>query len=174
VIDPEHGWDTDRLTLEPLTGRHAAELAPLLDDPALHEFIGGVPLTAAELAERYARLRARRSADGSQVWCNWVLRVRESGAAIGTLQATLPASGPPGGPAAVAWVVARVGQRRGYAREAATSLVDRLRQAGWTVEAYIHPGHLASQRVAQAAGLCATGHVVDGEIRWVSPRPGGD
>jgi hypothetical protein len=40
---------------------HAAELAPLLDDTALHEFTGGAPLSAAALAVRYARLAARRS-----------------------------------------------------------------------------------------------------------------
>jgi hypothetical protein len=40
---------------------HAAELAPLLDDPCLHEFTGGAPLSAAALAARYARLAVRRS-----------------------------------------------------------------------------------------------------------------
>jgi hypothetical protein len=36
------------------------------------------------------------------------------------------------------------------------------------VVAHIHPGHLASQRVARAAGLSPTTAVFDGETRWVA------
>ena len=98
---------------------HAAELAPLLDDPRLHEFTGGAPASAAALADRYRRLEKRRSPGGDQGWGNWVMRVRATGRAAGTVQATLPT----GGPAEVAWVVAWEAQGRGYAKEAARSLV---------------------------------------------------
>ena len=168
VIDLDQGWRTERLDLEPLTADHAAELAPVLDDDALHEFTGGAPLDAAALTERYARLAARRSPDGRQLWGNWVMRVRGTGMAVGTMQVTLPAGGPAAGPAEVAWVVGVRAQGRGYAREAASGLVALLREAGWTVAANIHPAHLASQRVARAAGLSPTGDVHDGEIRWLS------
>jgi len=172
LIDLDRGWATERLDLEPLAVAHAAELAPLLDDPSLHEFIGGAPLSAAALADRYARLAARRSPDGNQMWGNWVIRVRASGAAAGVAQATLPAGGPAAGPAEVAWVLARPAQGRGYASEAARSLVALLRNDGWTVVAHIHPGHLASQRVARAAGLSPTSDFHDGETRWISsPAP---
>jgi predicted DNA-binding protein (MmcQ/YjbR family)/RimJ/RimL family protein N-acetyltransferase len=166
VIDLDRGWPTERLDLEPLTATHAAELAPLLDDPALHEFTGGAPLSEAALAARYARLAVRRSPDGKQIWGNWVIRIRATGAAAGTVQATLPAGGPAAGPAEVAWVVVRAAQGHGYAKEAARSLVAVLRQEGWTVIAHIHPGHVASQQVARAAGLSPTTHVRDGETRW--------
>jgi len=108
---------------------------------------------------------ARRSPGGDQLWGNWVIRVRGTGAAAGTVQATLPADGPASGPAEVAWVVARAAQGRGYASEAARSLVTVLRQAGWTVTAHIHPRHHASQRVARAAGLMPTAASHDGETR---------
>jgi RimJ/RimL family protein N-acetyltransferase len=189
VIDPEAGWRTERLNAEPLTVAHSLELAAALDDPELHEFTGGSPLSATAMAQRNARLATRRSADGTQVWANWVLRLRDTGEAIGTLQATLPAAGPAVDPAAdpatgaagaagavgavgvaeVAWVVARSAQGRGYASEAAAWLVSRLRQAGWTVVAHIHPDHAASQRVAAAAGMSPTDRVVDGEVRWITP-----
>ena len=123
MADVDRGWSTERLDLEPVTVHHAAELAPLLNDAALHEFTGGAPLGPAALAARYALLAARRSPDGSQLWGNWVIRVRGTGAAAGTLQATLPAGGPGAGPAEVAWVLARRYQGRGYAAEAARSLV---------------------------------------------------
>ena len=171
MIDLDRGWRTSRLSLEPLTAVHAAELAPLLDDRCLHEFTGGEPLSAAALAARYARLAARRSPGGEQLWGNWVLRVRATGEAAGTVQATLPAAGPGAGPAEVAWVIVPAAQGRGYASEAARSLVAVLQAAGWTVAAYIHPGHLASQRVAQAAGLSLTAGIRDGEMRWASPVP---
>ena len=167
MIDLDRGWLTDRLELEPLAVAHAAELAPLLDDPRLHELTGGAPVSAAVLADRYQRLERRRSPEGDQGWGNWVMRVRATGRAVGTVQATLPADGPAAGPAEVAWVVAREAQGRGYAKEAARSLVALLQAAGWTVVAHIHPGHLASQGVARAAGLSPTGDVHDGEVRWV-------
>jgi len=167
-MDVNRHWRTRRLDFEPLTADHAAELAPALDDVALHEFIGGAPLDAASLAARYARLEKRRSPDGRQLWGNWVMRVRATGAAIGTLQVTLPADGP----AEVAWVVSRRAQGQGYAKEAAVGLVALLHESGWLVEAHIHPAHLASQHVARAAGLTPTGESVDGEIRWTLPVPG--
>ena len=165
MIDLDSGWHTERLDLEPLTVAHATELAPLLDDLRLHEFTGGAPASAAALADRYRRLEKRRSPAGNQGWGNWVMRVRATGRAAGTVQATLPADGP----AEVAWVVAREAQGRGYAKEAARSLVALLLADGWAVVAHIHPGHLASQGVARAAGLSPTGDVYDGEVRWVSP-----
>jgi RimJ/RimL family protein N-acetyltransferase len=139
VIDLGQGWRTQRLDLEPLAVAHAAELAPLLDDPRLHEFTGGAPVGAAALADRYRRLEKRRSSGGDQGWGNWVMRVRASGRAVGTVQATLPVGGPAAGPAEVAWVLAWEAQGRGYAKEAARGLVARLQAAGWTVIAHIHP-----------------------------------
>ena len=129
MIDLDCGWRTDRLSLEPLSAAHATELAPLLDDRCLHEFTGGAPLSAAALTARYARLAVRRSPDGDQIWGNWVLRARVTGEAAGTAQATLPAGGPAAGPAEVAWVVVRAAQGRGYAKEAARSLVAALQAA---------------------------------------------
>ena len=157
MVDLDRGWLTERLDLEPVTVAHAAELAPLLDDASLHAFTGGAPLSAAALAARFARLAVRRSPGGEQVWGNWVLRIRATGAVAGTVQATLPAGGPAAGPAEVAWVVVRAAQGRGYATEAARSLVAVLREAGWTVIAHIHPGHLACQRV-RPRRRAVTGH----------------
>jgi RimJ/RimL family protein N-acetyltransferase len=168
VVDVGEGWKTDRLIVEPLTAAHASEMHPVLADAALHTFIGGTPRSAGELEARYARLAVGRSADGTEIWGNWVLRLTAGGAAVGELQATLPAEGPSAGPALVAWVIGTSFQGSGYASEAAISLVDRLRRAGWSVAADIHPDHLASQRVARAAGLTPTEEIVDGEVRWSS------
>ena len=150
------------LDLVPLTAADAAELAPLLDDPALHRFIGGEPLSLPELEERYRRLEAGAPPDRNEEWLNWVIRRRADGQAVGTAQATVR-----GDTVLVAWVIATVWQGRGYAKAAAQALVGWLRaDRGLTVVANIHPEHAASEHVAQAAGLTLTDRWADGERVW--------
>jgi RimJ/RimL family protein N-acetyltransferase len=157
-----------RVRLEPLRVEHAREMAPLLDDPQLHAFIGGRPAGLAELEERYRRQAAGRSADGTQRWLNWVVRRLDDEGAVGTVQATV-ADEAGALTAAVAWVIATPYQGRGYAREAAAVMVEWLRRSGVArVVAHIHPRHAASAAVARAVGLAPTEVVVDGEIRWES------
>ncbi|MFD8739903.1 GNAT family N-acetyltransferase [Streptomyces sp. NPDC059618] len=153
---------TARLELLPLRPVHAAEMAGVLSDPALHTFIGGTPDTPEALRARYERLAAG-SPDPGVVWCNWVLRDRTTGSLVGTVQATVS-----GGTAEVAWVVGTPWQGRGYATEAAGWLVAHVIAAYGvhTVIAHVHPEHHASAAVAAAAGLTATDELQDGEIRW--------
>ncbi len=158
--------ETARLTLEPLRVEHAGELAPLLDDPRLHAYTGGRPLTLAELSARYQRLVAGRSPDGGQGWMNWLVRQRGA-APVGTLQATLHVDA---GlmTADLAWVVAVAHQRRGFATEAATAVMEWLQRAG--VERFaanIHPENVPSASVARRLRLGPTRETVDGELRWL-------
>jgi RimJ/RimL family protein N-acetyltransferase len=160
--------ETARLTLEPLRVEHATELAEVLDDPALHEFIGGRPATVAELRHRYERQAVGHSPDGREGWLNWVVRRRAGAAAVGTVQATLTRhSGRLC--AELAWVVGTAHQRTGYATEAAAGMAGWLRDRGTQVlTAHVHPDHRASIRVAERLGLTATAVVVDGETRWTT------
>ncbi|MFD9462109.1 GNAT family N-acetyltransferase [Streptomyces sp. NPDC060027] len=153
---------TSRLDLVPLRAEHAEEMAEVLSDPALHTFIGGEPSTPQALRSRYERLVAG-SPDPAVLWCNWVLRERTEGFLVGTVQATVS-----GGVAEIAWVVGTPWQGRGYAVEAARSLVRHVIRAFpvRTVVAHVHPAHHASAAVAAAAGLSPTGSVQDGEVRW--------
>jgi RimJ/RimL family protein N-acetyltransferase len=156
---------TTRLTLLPLAATHAEELAPALADPALHEFIGGGPLDADALRARIERWAAG-SPDESQCWLNWAIKLNDDGALVGTMQATVYDA--QDGPVAdIAWVVGTNWQGRGIAREAARGQVAWLLASGVrSVRASIHAAHVASQRVAAAAGLTPTEQVVDGETRW--------
>jgi len=152
---------TPRLDLLPLRVEHAEEMAGVLGDPVLHEFIGGAPHSPEALRARYERLVAG-SPDPAVSWCNWVLRVREGGALVGTVQATVVGDG-----AEIAWVVGSGWQGRGFASEAAVGLVGWLERQGMrSVVAHIHPDHRASAAVATAAGLTATDQEQDGEVRW--------
>ena len=174
MIDPEEVWRTERLIAEPVSASHADEMCRVLGDESLHEFIGGKPLSLEQLRERYSKLAQRRSPDGTQVWCNWVLREVSSGELTGAVQAEFPQAGPSTDVAHVAWEIGLAYQRRGLATEAATSLVNRLHDANWCVVADISPDHVASQRVASSAGLVPTAQVITGETRWWSdPWPGG-
>ncbi len=156
-------FESERLVMAPLVPDDAEELVGVLGDEALHEFIGGRPATLEELRTTYERLVAGSPRPGEE-WCNWVLRRRDDGRAVGTLQATLA-----GDVAEVAWVVGVDSQGQGWASEAATALVERLLAGGVTeVRANIHPDHRASEVVATRAGLLPTDEVVDGERIWRS------
>lgn len=153
---------TERLTLAPLRVEDAGELAPLLDDPALHAFTGGAPASRDALRERFERQVRGHSPDGAERWLNWVVRRRTDGAPVGTVQATVRAD-----EAELAWVIAALHQRRGYAREAAGAVAGRLRESGdGPLVAHIHPDHAASAAVAAAIGLHPTELAHDGERRW--------
>jgi RimJ/RimL family protein N-acetyltransferase len=155
---------SERLTLVPMGPEHAAELAVVLGDPALHRFTGGEPEDVTILAQRLER-QSRGSPVPGQRWCNWVVRRSPAGSAIGTMQATVT-MGPPAA-AVLAWVIAREHQGRGCATEAAALVAVWLRGCGvGCLQAHIHPEHETSMAVARAIGLTATNRVVDGEVLW--------
>jgi RimJ/RimL family protein N-acetyltransferase len=158
--------ETERLALEPLRVEHAEELWPLLDDPSLHEYIGGRPATPEQLRRRYARLVAGQSPDGWQCWLNWIVRLRDFGLPVGTVQATLDQTSDQL-TAEIAWVIGSKYQRRGYAKEAAEDMLEWLWWQGVDVfVAQIDPRHSASMAVAKHLGLEPTGVTVEGEMRW--------
>jgi RimJ/RimL family protein N-acetyltransferase len=166
AIGPIELLITDRLSLEPLRESHADEMVAVLAPLALYEFTGGSPPDRATLAARY-RAQSHGPALGDEDWFNWILRSRESAAALGFVQATVL-----GRRADVAWVVGVDHQGRGLATEAATAVAGWLISNGIeSVEAHIHPGHGASQGVARAIGLVGTGvRDEDGEEIWSSDR----
>jgi RimJ/RimL family protein N-acetyltransferase len=141
-------------------------MAPVLDDPTLHTFIGGNPATLQELHVRYAQQVVGQSPDGSQRWLNWIVRRRDDGQAVGFVQATISEQAGDS-TADLAWVVAASQQRRGYAWEAAQLMADWLRQQHvHLVVAHVHPQHHASSAVARWIGLTPSDTQVDGEVRW--------
>ena len=145
----------------------AEEMATVLGDPRLHEFIGGTPATLDELRERYRRLAAG-SGDPAERWLNWTIRTTDAGTAVGTLQATISTASEGRSRAHVAWVIGVQWQGRGYATEAACGLVEWLQIHGVVeIVAHIHPAHRASAGVARRAGLGPTGERRDGETVWL-------
>jgi RimJ/RimL family protein N-acetyltransferase len=153
---------TERLRLVPLVVDDADEMVTVLGDERMYEFTGGCPPSLAALRERYRHLVIGHSADGSEHWLNWVVRLED--VAVGVMQATVAADG---SSADVAWEVGVAWQGLGIASEAASAVVDWLAGEGVdTIAAYIHPEHHASGRVAAHAGLSPTTELVDGETMW--------
>jgi RimJ/RimL family protein N-acetyltransferase len=158
---------TDQLLLSPLTVDDADEMVVVLGDERMHEFTGGAPLALEPLRERYRLLAGGRSADGSELWFNWIVRRATDRAAVGVVQATVTADG---SAAEVAWEVGVPWQGRGIASEAAVAMVEWLVAHGVrSITAHVHPDHDASARVAARAGLAPTDDVVDGEAVWRRP-----
>jgi pimeloyl-ACP methyl ester carboxylesterase len=162
---------TQRLLLTPLRPEDAEPMGGVLADDRLHEFIGGSPASVSELRSRYRRLAAG-SPDSDETWLNWIVRVRATGEAVGTVQATVTRRAERR-EAAVAWVIGTPWQGRGYASEAAIALVSWLSgQGAAAITAHIHPRHAASATVAERAGLVPTAEEVDGERVWRRIRGG--
>jgi RimJ/RimL family protein N-acetyltransferase len=94
----------------------------VLSDPAIYEFENQPPSSEAWLAERYARLERRSSADGSQTWLNWVVRV-PGGELAGYVQATVFRSGS----ALIAYELASRHWRQGIGSCAVSAMLEELR-----------------------------------------------
>lgn len=156
--------EADRVVLTPLRVEDADEMVAVLASPTLYRFTGGEPPTLDALRRRYAAMVVGHSPDLQQEWLNWVVRLEQDGAAVGTVQATIDRED---GRAEVAWVIGTDWQGRGYASESAAALVRALVEAGvpWVV-AHIHPDHAASEAVARRCGLTPTEQWHDGERRW--------
>jgi RimJ/RimL family protein N-acetyltransferase len=161
---PSSTIETPRLRLVPLVVDDAPEMVGVLGDEQMYAFTGGCPPSLDQLLDRYRRLTVGRSADGSQLWLNWIVRLAADDRAVGAMQATVvPASTS----ADVAWEIGVPWQGRGIASEAAVAVVEWLvRQGIRTITAYVHPEHRASSRVAARAGLSATSEALDGETLW--------
>jgi RimJ/RimL family protein N-acetyltransferase len=161
---------TERLRIEPLTVGDAGDLFPLLDDPELGRFTGELPPDDVDaLRARFERWERRRSPDGTELWLNWVVRLRADGRAIGVLQATVADGG-----TAIAWTIGTAFQRQGFATEAGRSLLPWLRATigEATIVAWIHPDHTASQAVARRIGMRPSDRVRGGEIAWEDASSG--
>jgi RimJ/RimL family protein N-acetyltransferase len=155
---------TLRLTLDPMMASHAKAMFPILSDRELYKFTGDEPPESESALEtRYRYLESRKSPDEAQLWLNWLVRLEDDGTTLGYVQATVSEMH-----ADVAWVIGSKWQSNGYASEAALAIVQWLSANGVkTIRACINSDHLASQRVAQNAGLSKSDLVEDDEDVWV-------
>jgi ribosomal-protein-alanine N-acetyltransferase len=142
--------EADGLVLEPQVEAHAAEMFVVLGDPALYEFENAPPPSHEWLRTRFAKLESRLSADGSEQWLNWVIRI-PTGELIGYVQATVR----PGGHAAIAYELASAYWGRGLARRAVGAMIAELfaRYRVRHVSAVFKRGNFRSMRLLERLGF---------------------
>ena len=163
---PQEPLVSERLVLDPLVPAHAAEMVDVLADESLYEFTGGEPPSLQQLTRRYAAQVVGHSDDGLQTWFNWIVKLRDTGSAVGFVQATVDVDDD-GATADVAWVINSSHQGQGIASEATQMMITWLRSMGVRrFTALIHPDHEASMGVARHQGFRRSDAVCDGEIRW--------
>jgi RimJ/RimL family protein N-acetyltransferase len=156
---------TERLVLVPLQAEDADELCEVLDDDRLHEFTGDRLASVTELQNRFVLLAAGSPRDGED-WLNWVVRRRLDSQALGTVQVTVRSVGERQ-VARLGWMIGIPWQGKGYGSEAAIALVEWVQRQGVDeIGANIHPGHRASEIVAERAGLRQTEEEFEGERVW--------
>ncbi len=78
------------ISLEPLRPEHANEMLEGLSAPEGYRFLPDhPPASANDLREKYVRQARGGSADGAEIWCNWIIRDRQTTEAMGYTQATI-------------------------------------------------------------------------------------
>lgn len=150
TTDTEQLVCTPRLVLEPQRAAHAEALFALLADPSLYLHENAPPASLDELRDRLTRLEARQSADGSEGWLNWVLRLHD-GRVAGYVQATVQADGS----AWVAYVLGSAHWRQGFTSEAVTAMIDVLvtQHAVHTLRAVYKRSNAPSIRLLERLGF---------------------
>ena len=112
---------TERIVLEPQVAGHAEEMFHVLSDPAIYEHENEPPASLDWLRNRFSKLEARRSTDGTEQWLNWVIRLSPS-QLIGYVQATVFSDST----AAIAYVLSSAFWGQGYASEAVQAMMTEL------------------------------------------------
>ncbi len=162
---PQPFLRTGRLRLDPLRAADAEDLVGVLADEGLDAFTGGTPPDLGTLRRRFTEQARQVSPDGRELWLNWTVRLRDSGEAVGYVQATVDDQLN----AEIAYLIAARWQNRGIATEAVGGMVASLRERPGvrTVSACIASGHRASEGVAKAVGLRPTDErTAEGERVW--------
>jgi RimJ/RimL family protein N-acetyltransferase len=113
--------DAGNLVLEPQVAAHAGAMFEVLRDPAIYVYENEPPPSLEWLSTRFAKLESRRSADGSEQWLNWVVRMPD-GALAGYVQATIAADRH----ADIAYIFASAYWGRGLASQAVAAMLAEL------------------------------------------------
>nr|WP_296415423.1 GNAT family protein [Phytobacter sp.] len=115
---------SDLYFLEPLDKSHAHKMYAglcIIDD---YKYIpSNPPASLDELTARYERISQRHSPDKSEIWLNWVIIHRKSGAYLGYVQSTIMVDN---GWAYIAYHVFGIYQKKGIAKQCVRMLIDFL------------------------------------------------
>lgn len=151
---PMRTLDAGTLRLEPQTRGHAEEMFAVLGDPALYIYENAPPTSLEWLRTRYEKLESRQSADGTEQWLNWAIRLAGNGL-IGYVQATVRRDGS----AAIAYEMGSAHWGRGLGRCATEAMLAELidRYEVTTFYAVAKQGNFRSIRLLKRLGFATGG-----------------
>jgi [ribosomal protein S5]-alanine N-acetyltransferase len=147
-----------RLRLDPLSIGHADRLFQLYQDPELYRWIfKGPPMDLAEFRDGVQFLEKRLSRDQSEYWLNWVLFERESEEIVGKVEISLHRTTRR---ALLAYTTFRQHWRKGYAKEACSTVIDHIFRDWQTSKVVIEMDirNEASIRLAESLGAKRSGY----------------
>lgn len=159
--------ETDRLVLEPLTGRHGELLWASMQDPAIYRWISNVPpVSVAWLVERWTASESCLSPDGTEAWLGWAVRRKADGVYVAKADAVVDGDGVATN---VGYVVFPPFWGQGCATELTRGIAEHLERCGVTeLRATVTVGNDASGRVLEKAGFVAQAILPDNDrIRGV-------
>lgn len=142
---------TPRLELR----RTRVEDADLMFEALRHQEIytflpRGAPNSVADVEQRFARIIEETASDRDEQWLNWTVWLRDTGAPLGTIEATIS----PDHSALIGYLFDPRHWRRGYAREALSAMLNHLRaQGAENFGATIDVRNVASKALVQALGF---------------------
>jgi [ribosomal protein S5]-alanine N-acetyltransferase len=142
---------TPRLELRRTRTEDAAAMFDALRDPRMYAFIPrSAPGSVEDVRERFARVMQETAPDRAEQWLNWTVWIRETGAGIGTIEATVRRDDS----VEIGYLFDPKVWRRGYAREAVGAMMQSLKAAGAaSFEANIDIRNDASKALACALGF---------------------
>jgi RimJ/RimL family protein N-acetyltransferase len=149
--------ESERLVLEPLLPEHAGRTFALWQDEQLYTFIPFEPPNdLPALEERFRKLAARHSPEGTEGWLNWFAQEKSSGEYVAMIQITIRADSS----AYLAYVTFVPQWRRGYAYEACQAVIRWLTGRGvQKIVAEMDTRNVASVRLIEKLGFRRVAHV---------------
>ncbi|MEN0581567.1 GNAT family N-acetyltransferase [Phytobacter palmae] len=155
---------SDLYLLEPLDKSHAPGMYAGLSIESDYKYIpSNPPASLAELIARYERVSQRHSPDKREIWLNWVIINRKSGAYLGYVQSTIMTDECW---AYIAYHVFGAYQRKGVAKQCVRMLIDYLfnHYNLSHVDALIDSRNLASVRLMECLQLKKINELKDADF----------
>ena len=122
---PFKDFNSKRLQMKRVQKQLASITWPVLNDPQLYHYLPEDPPTLLELEKRFSFWEPGISPDQSEYWLNWVLKDLESHLIVGTIQAGIHRESKI---ATIAYMLGSKFQRKGYAFEAISALIEFLKK----------------------------------------------
>ncbi|MGQ0533256.1 MAG: GNAT family N-acetyltransferase [Caulobacteraceae bacterium] len=142
---------TPRLELRRTRAEDAPAMFEALRHPEMYAFIPrSAPTSVADVEERFVRVTQETAPDRAEQWLNWTAWLRDTGAPLGTIEATVN----PDRGVSIGYLFDPRVWRRGYAHEAVGAMLDHLAACGAAgFEASIDIRNAASKALAASLGF---------------------